>query len=198
MIHERQNAILKFWFGEDPLRQLDQQKIWFAKDTKIDSLIKELFEPDLNQAALGAYDSWTKTPDGALALVLLCDQFPRNMYRGNESAFAFDPIALRAAQIAIDHQFDKKLTVIERCFLYLPFEHSEDVDQQSRSVEIFTELLHESNGREKVFVSEALDYAVRHCKIVQDFGRFPSRNEILGRPNTKAEAEFLKRPNAFF
>lgn len=198
MIHEKQNRILNFWFGEDSLKPLQNKNIWFSKNPKVDEQMREMFEPCLEEAATGAFDDWAKTPNGALALVILCDQFPRMVYRGEDRAFSFDGRALRAAQIAMAHGFQHKYTVIERCFLYLPFEHSEDLETQKRSVELYRDLFEEAQGDERTFIAEALDYAIRHHEIIAQFGRFPHRNDALGRVSSRAEREFLKRPGSAF
>jgi uncharacterized protein (DUF924 family) len=198
MTHEKQRAILNFWFGEDPLKPLANLPVWFAKNSRMDALIREQFGSMIEDAGNGAFEDWSKTADGALALVILCDQFPRNVFREEPEAFAFDHIALRAAQIAMASGLDRKMSVVERCFLYLPFEHSEDADLQKRSVELFRDLFESAQGDEQLFIAQALDYAVRHCEIIEKFGRFPHRNEILGRSSTREEREFLKRPGSVF
>lgn len=198
MTHEKQNRILTYWFGDNPLKPLQNMKIWFAKSAAVDADIRSNFGTELEEAGTGAYDDWAKTANGALALVVLCDQFSRMVYRDDERAFAFDDVALRAAQIAIAHGFHHKYSVIERCFLYLPFEHSEDLDMQRRSVDLFRDLFEEAQGDERKFIAEALDYAIRHHEIIAQFGRFPHRNSILGRESSQAEREFLKRPGSAF
>lgn len=198
MNHEKQNRILTFWFGDDSLRPLKNRNLWFAKDPKIDDLVRGNFESYLDEAQTGAYDDWAKTPNGALALVILCDQFPRMIFRDDPQAFAYDQRALRASQIAIAAGFDKNYTAVERFFLYMPFEHSEDLDVQNRSIQLFGHLFHESQGDERQFIAEGLDYAIRHHDIIEQFGRFPHRNELLGRENSRAEREFLKRPGSYF
>jgi uncharacterized protein (DUF924 family) len=198
MIHEKQNAILSFWFGDDPLKPLKNEPLWFQHSEVFDQQIRDSFESILIDASRNAFEDWTRTPNGALALVILLDQFPRHIYRGNSDAFAFDNHALKEAQIAVSRNFDRKMTIVERCFLYLPFEHSEDILVQEQSLKLFKNLFDEATGAEKRFIASALQYAVRHHDIIALFGRFPHRNEILGRKNSSAEQEFLKRPNARF
>lgn len=199
MIHEKQNAILTFWFGDDSLKPLANRKLWFGKSPDFDAAIRQRFADDLETASHGAYDDWAKTPGGALALVLLLDQFPRHVHRGEDLAFSCDELALRASQIAIARELDIKLTIVERAFLYLPFEHSEKIEVQERSVELFRTLYEETRDQdERSFITEALEYAVRHRDIIEEFGRFPHRNEILGRESTRREIEFLKKPGANF
>lgn len=198
MHHEKQNAILDYWFGDRALNPLANKDLWYSKKPSIDNEIRERFENQLLEAETGAFDDWAKTPDGALALVILCDQFSRNIYRGTDRSFAFDQRALKAAQIAIANRFDEKMTTPERLFLYMPFEHSEDLDQQARAVELFTKLSEEAKGEEKTYVADSLDWAVRHFDVIEKFGRFPHRNDALGRESTTEEREFLKRPGSSF
>lgn len=199
MTHEKQYRILQFWFGEDPLKPLEHQSLWFSKQPQNDEIIRQMFGPMLDEASTGAYDDWVKTPDGALALVVLCDQFSRHIHRDDALAFASDDRALKTAQMAIEQGFDLKYTFVERCFLYLPFEHSEDLAMQERAVELFRELFRATQTEEEGrFVAEALEYAIRHRDVIARFGRFPHRNETLGRETSRVEREFLKRPGAVF
>ena len=196
--HDKQNSILRFWFGEDSLHPLTNSKMWFSKDHALDEVIRTNFGAMLDDAGTGAFDDWARTYRGALALVILCDQFPRNIFRGEDQAFAYDQRALRASQIAVDHGFDKELNCVERCFLYLPFEHAENIDVQSQSVELFSSLLEDAQGEELAFINEAIRYAKRHHEIIEKFGRFPHRNEMLGRESTREEKQFLKQPGSYF
>jgi uncharacterized protein (DUF924 family) len=166
--------ILTFWRAAGPDK-------WFAKDDRFDDAIRLKFEPVHHQAARGAYKAWETTPEGALALLILLDQFPRNLYRGTAHAFATDPLALSIARRAVDAGFDLKTEAILRPFFYLPFEHSEDMDDQERSLALF-QALGEKQG---------LDYAIVHRDIIDRFGRFPHRNACLGRETTAAEQAFL-------
>lgn len=196
--HEKQNSILSFWFGDRALNPLANQKLWYAKKPEFDAEIRERFERLLLEAETGAFDDWAKTPDGALAFVVLCDQFPRNIYRGTDRSFDFDRRALKASQIALAHRFDEKMSVPERLFLYMPFEHSEDRDQQKRAIELFEKLVEDAVGDEKTYVSQSLEWARKHFAVIERFGRFPHRNEALGRTSTQEEREFLKRPGSAF
>ena len=134
--------------------------------------------------------SWRETPLAALALVVIVDQFPRNMFRGEPRAFASDALALTTAKDMIDRRFDRLLRPIERAFVYLPFQHAEDVGSQRRSVALYDELA--TRG------VDHREWARRHHDIIERFGRFPHRNEILGRPSTEEEIEFLKQPGSRF
>lgn len=179
-----QKEILDFWFVET------QPKQWFQVSEQFDQMIKERFEDDYHKALDGAYDDWQHNADGALALCVMLDQFPRNMYRGTPAAFEADKKALVISKYAVSKGLDQVHSAQKRRFLYLPFEHSENINDQHRSVELF----------EKTREDDPLgyDYALRHFKIIEKFGRFPHRNIILGRDNTPEEQEHLAQPNAGF
>lgn len=130
---------------------------------------------------------WQATPLASLALVIVLDQFPRNMFRGTPQAFASDPLALAAARTSIDRGFDRSFSKVERTFAYLPFQHAEDLASQRRSLALFQAL-----------DPAQLEYARRHYEIVARFGRFPHRNAVLGRESTSEETEFLKQPGSSF
>ncbi len=176
--------VLEFWFGagEEAYRG-----VWFEKNDDFDKRIEAAFGKDREIAAAGGYDDLAATPDGALALVILLDQFSRNLQRGSAEAFASDPKALGIAKTAIAKGFDKDVSVIRRMFFYLPFEHSETLADQEEGVALFTAL-----GDDKL-----LEYMINHRDIVARFGRFPHRNEVLGRESTPQERAFLKTFDSF-
>lgn len=185
--------ILNFWFGNPESASYGKsRKVWFSKDPNFDQDIRDRFLPDYEAAAAGKYNGWTASPDGCLALILLFDQFPRQLFRGDRRAFATDAQALATAQQAIAQDFDQALLPLQRVFIYLPFEHSENLEHQRLSVELFRQL---SDHPE---TADMLPYAVRHQEIIERFGRFPHRNQILGRTTTPEEAEFLKQPGSSF
>jgi uncharacterized protein (DUF924 family) len=177
------NAVLEFWFADAARAK------WFAKDAAFDAEIHACFGATQAAAVAGALGQWEETPDAALALVILLDQFPRNMFRGRPAAFASDALALGVARRAIARDFDQRIAPERRSFFYLPFEHSEDLADQERSVELFATRTSDARGQ---------DYARRHYDIVHRFGRFPHRNQILGRTSTAAEEAFLKGPGSSF
>jgi uncharacterized protein (DUF924 family) len=185
--------VLDFWFGApgSPVHGKSRE-LWFKKDRAFDLEIKGAFEAALQSAALGAFDTWRETAAGALALCILFDQFPRNMYRGEARAFAYDAKAREVAAHAIACGFDRALLPIQRVFVYLPFEHSETLEDQRRSVALFADLK-ATAGFDSFF-----DYAVRHLEIVARFGRFPHRNATLGRAMRPEEKEFLNQPGSSF
>lgn len=187
------DAILAFWFEGD--RNAFRER-WFKPDPAFDAAIRERFGGLVAPAAAGAFDSWAATPHGALALCLLLDQFPRNLHRGTALAFACDPKAREIARAAVlRDRHDLRLTATERTFLYLPFEHSEDMADQDLSVALFEGLRDDPAQR---MPGGSIDYAWRHWHVIREFGRFPHRNAALGRESTAAERAFLARPGAGF
>ena len=198
---ERWQAILDFWFGkiaEPDYPPSDRYKLWFGKDAATDQTIRENFEPDLKRAASGDYASWENLPKSLLALVILNDQFPRNIYRDNPGAFAYDEFALNLVLYGIENQFDQQLFPIERVFFYLPLEHSENFGMQEKSVVMYRKLIDGMKPEIAKKYQGYLDYAVKHFEIVKRFGRFPHRNRIFGRESTAAEIEFLSQPGSSF
>jgi uncharacterized protein (DUF924 family) len=193
--------VLEFWFGrlEGPLDfPAEKSALWFRKSDETDSLIRGQFQLMWQRALEGAYDSWSKTPHGRLALILLLDQFSRNMFRGTPRAFEGDSSALELAREGVQKKEDRNLHTVERVFFYMPFEHSEDLEMQKESVRLFTELLESTHDQLKRPVREFLRYAQAHHDIIKRFGRFPHRNLILGRESTAEELEFLKQPGSSF
>ncbi len=187
------NEILDFWFGKpDDADYGKSRKVWFIKNPEFDQEVRSRFLKDYQQAAAGELDDWKTSPQGCLALIILLDQFPRNIFRGQPQAFATDPQALVYAQHAVAQGFDKQLLPIQRQFIYLPFEHSENLEHQRQCIELFSML------KDHPECSSGVDYAHRHHKVIERFGRFPHRNEILGRETTPEEAEFLKQPGSSF
>jgi uncharacterized protein (DUF924 family) len=185
--------ILDFWFGREGEEGYGEfREAWFTKDPEFDREIRDRFEPIYGEAATGGLDHWKSEARSCLALILVLDQFPRNMYRGDPRTYAADGKAREAARYAVEHAYDRELSPYERLFAYLPFEHSEELDDQRLSVELFRGLATEMGSE------DLLGYAVRHLEIVEQFGRFPHRNEILGRRTTPEEAEFLRRPDSSF
>ncbi|CAN5179232.1 DUF924 family protein [soil metagenome] len=185
--------ILDFWFGrEDEPGYGEFKNVWFQKDEDFDREVQTRFREDYERAANGELDGWRDEARSALALVILLDQFPRNMFRGDGRTHATDAKALETAEYAIDRALDRELPAFQRMFLYMPFMHSEDVETQRRSVELFERLAAEDGA------PDLTSYAVGHRDIVERFGRFPHRNAILGRETTPEEAEFLTQPGSSF
>lgn len=193
--------ILAFWFGGDAGDSATaeaQKKLWWAKDAVIDAEIRERYGALVAAAAGGAHREWAREPRGRLALILLFDQFPRNIYRDTPQAFAHDGLALRLALDGIAAGADRTLRAIERVFFYLPLEHAESMEMQERSVALFTALAAGVPGADRGTFAGFVDYAVRHRDVVHRFGRFPHRNRILGRESSAGEQDFLKQPGSSF
>lgn len=184
---DRVEEIVRFWFWASDTTRRDA-RVWFVPDATFDQSCTVGFLADHERAAAGALDDWQAAPRSALALILLLDQFPRNMFRGSARAFATDPQALSVAKHAVARRFDSKLPVTERAFVYLPFEHSESLDDQDEGVRLFRQLAAQDSS-----MSGYLQFAEGHRETIRRFGRFPHRNRILGRASTAEEAEFVTR-----
>ncbi|MGE4313207.1 MAG: DUF924 family protein [Pseudobdellovibrionaceae bacterium] len=178
-----QKEVIDFWFEETQPQQ------WFQKNEDFDSLIKSRFLETYEAARNGYLDDWKKDADGCLSLLLLLDQFPRNMFRGTPQQFATDGKALLIAKHAVSKGLDQILQPVKRRFIYLPFEHSEQMADQKRSLELF----------EKVKGDDPLgyEYALRHYDVIDRFGRFPHRNKVLGRDSTPEEEAYLAEHGGF-
>jgi uncharacterized protein (DUF924 family) len=174
--------ILAFWFEEL------SEKDWFKPPSTLDAQIFRRFRATHLALSRGVGTQWHATPQARLAAIIVLDQLPRNMYRGSPLAFACDGIARREARLALDQGANKELHARERAFIYLPFEHSESIEDQDLSVSLFSALDN----------PELLDYAQRHHDIIRRFNRFPHRNDILARKSTTEEIEFLKQPGSSF
>jgi uncharacterized protein (DUF924 family) len=181
--------ILTFWFTSGPHEDRD---VWFRKDDAFDAEIRERFGDAIAAGLAGAFGGWCTTPRGSLARVILLDQFTRNAFRGTPQAFAGDPRALATATQALERKFDRELGPYERWFMYMPFVHSEDLAMQDQAVALFTALAAETG------LDSPLPWTQRHRDVIARFGRFPHRNEILGRPSTPEEAAFLAQPGSRF
>ena len=165
--------VLAFWREAGPER-------WFTRDDAFDACVREKFLGTYEAAAAGELAAWEATPEGALALVIVLDQFPRNMFRGEPRCFAADPLARAAANRALKQGYDQDVPAAERGFLFLPFTHSEDMVDQDRCVALYRQA-----------GDENLSYAEQHRDIIRRFGRFPHRNAILGRTTTPEEQAYL-------
>jgi len=187
-------AVLDFWFlAPDNPGHGQSRAEWFRKDDAFDAQIRERFGALIDTAIDGGLRDWAATPRGALAQILLLDQFTRNVYRGTPRAFAGDAQALELAIALTQDGQDQQLEPTLRAFVYMPFEHAEDLAMQARAVELFQLLTQSREGFESM-----LDYAQRHQEVIARFGRFPHRNAILGRDSTPEEAAFLLQPGSSF
>lgn len=187
--------VLDFWFGAPgSLEAGKPRREWFVKKDEFDAVIRDRFGVAIDQALAGGLREWdAQGPQGALARILVLDQFTRNAHRNTPSSFAGDALALDAARSLVDSGADRQLPPLQRAFVYMPFEHAEDAYMQERAVELFGALAAEHPG-----FDEMLDYAHRHRGVIARFGRFPHRNEILGRASTPEETEFLRQPGSRF
>jgi uncharacterized protein (DUF924 family) len=186
-------TLLDFWFGLPGSPERDRpREIWFKTDPLFDETLRRRFLGAYERAAAGGGRPWLDAPDSALALVLLLDQLPRNLFRGSPRAFASDPLARRAARHAVGRGFDQAMAPVRRWFFYLPFQHSEVLADQELSLAL-TETLPADQDK-----AEALDYARRHYRVIARFGRFPHRNRVLGRASTPEEEAFLQEKGAGF
>lgn len=189
--------VLAFWFGD--VDAPDAR--WFNGGAAFDAEIARRFGATIDAAVAGTLDGWAGDAgtdlDGTLALIVVLDQFTRNVHRGTPRAFAGDPRALALATGLVDAGLDRRLPPLRRWFAYLPFEHAEHLAVQQRSVRLF-EALAADAGAHAATLASALDYARRHRDVVARFGRFPHRNAILGRASSDEEAAFLREPGSRF
>ncbi|MGF7135190.1 uncharacterized protein (DUF924 family) [Paraburkholderia sp. EB58] len=193
-LDEHARAMLDCWFGAPGSATFGKdRKLWFARDAAFDAMLRERFGGLLEAAGQGALDAWAHTPLGALALVLLLDQFSRNIHRGTAHAFATDDHALRIARQMVANGSDLRLPgLFHRAFAYMPFEHDESFDSQRESLRLF-EPFQGQPGAASYYRS-----ALRHAEVIERFGRFPHRNALLGRASTEEEVAFLREPGSSF
>jgi uncharacterized protein (DUF924 family) len=188
------DGVLAFWFGEafrDPAAARVRGDRWFVGDAALDADIVRRFGPLYEAARAGALGAWEGTPRSALALVLVLDQFPRNMFRGTAGAFATDGLALGVATRAVARGLDAALAPIGRCFLYLPFQHAEDLVVQARAVALYERLATDAPPAWRETMNTNLAYANDHYRVIARFGRFPHRNACLGRESSPSEEAYL-------
>lgn len=185
--------VLEFWFGSPGSPEaLQARREWFAKDAAFDAEIRRRFGATIEAALAGALETWTQAPPSALALIIVLDQFTRNAFRDTPRAFSGDPAALALARSVVDRGWHEQLAPLQRAFVYLPFEHSEDIVDQCESLRLFGLL------RDDPQAGGMLEWAIKHYDVVERFGRFPHRNAILGRESTPQELAFLAQPGSRF
>lgn len=204
----RARDVLDFWLGDPEADWQPRVMRWFSKDPALDDEIARRFGDDIARAARGELAAWMEGPPdeaarGALALVILLDQFSRNAFRGTARAFAQDAEALRICLEARKRGLDRRLSIMERYMLYMPLMHAEDRETQKLSVATFAALRDDARADRapeavQQIATVALDYAERHAAIVERFGRYPHRNAVLGRPSSPEEAAFLEQPGSSF
>ena len=181
--------VLEFWFGSP---RGPSRPEWFSKDAAFDARIRERFGMLHAQASAGGLAHWEEAPESALALVVVLDQFSRNLHRNDARAFAQDARALRVAEALVEREWDRGLLPVQRQFVYLPFEHAESLAAQDRAMALFAPLEDHPETR------GLLEWAEKHRAIIRRFGRFPHRNAALGRPSTAEEIAFLREPGSGF
>lgn len=176
MTVDNPREVLDFWFAAGPER-------WFSKDAEFDAEIARRFGATVEAARKGRLDHWAKAPEGALALVILLDQFPRNIHRGSPRAYACDAQALALARDVVARGLDMDMPAEQRKWFYMPYMHSENLADQEACVELFR----------RSELTDNLPHAIEHAEIIRRFGRFPHRNAVLGRRTTEAEQDYLDR-----
>ena len=183
-MRDTKNEVLRFWFEELTAQQ------WFHKNPDVDSEILSRFKVTYTMAMEGLCDGWKKDANGALALIIVLDQFPRHMFRDTPLAFQSDRQALLVAKEAVSGRFDLMLDPVKRGFLYIPFQHSEEMVDQQKSLELY--------GAMKDINPTGFTYAQRHFDVIEQYGRFPHRNDILGRESSEDEKAYLAQPGSGF
>jgi uncharacterized protein (DUF924 family) len=196
MLDARAQAVLDTWFGApDSAEYGHARKAWFKKDATFDAMLHERFGALIEEALEGRLASWAATPLGALALIVLLDQFTRNCFRNSPRAFAGDKEALKLARTLVDTRDERTLpTIHHRVFVTMPFEHDETLASQREAVRLFQVLFDETGDKD---VEDFSKYARRHAEVIERFGRFPHRNAILGRETTAEEHAWLKTKGGF-
>jgi len=193
--------VLNFWFGDkDSMEEINREKsaLWWSKNETVDNEIQSKYADLVIKVHSDEMSHWCQSAEGTLASIICLDQFPRNIFRDRPESFQYDSKALRFSKILIEEDKDKQLTPLERVFSYLPFEHSENPEDQIISLSLYDELRQVVPCDVKEIFDGFYDFAVRHHAIIERFGRFPHRNVILGRRSTKSELEFLKQPGSSF
>jgi len=190
---DQPEEILHYWFGEqeDGFPVEDKNSLWWSASADIDAELRSRFGGILNEARSGHLDGWKNSPRPCLALVVLLDQISRNVFRGKAAAFECDPAARAATLHGLDEGFDEGFTWSERSFFYTPLEHSEDLADQTRCVQLFEDMHASAPPAAREVIQRNVDFAIEHREIIEQFGRFPHRNEVLGRTPTPQEVEYL-------
>ena len=198
---EQIESVLEFWFGRGQTATeaaAEKTPLWWSKNDLIDREIIDRFAATSEAAANDELAHWAKSCRGLLALIICTDQFPRNMHRDTPKAFSFDSVALGFAKQCVDSGAALQLRPIERVFAYLPFEHSEELDEQQRSVALYQALAQSVGSDEAELFNGYCEFADKHYQIIERFGRFPHRNRILRRHSSDEERAFLEQPDSLF
>ncbi len=195
------HSIIEFWFGSSLSQKTTieaKSPLWWKKSSETDAEILTRFEVDLIRFNKGELEHWKTSAEGWLALIILSDQFPRNMYRDSAKAFAYDELALALCLEGIERNLDTQLNSLQRVFFYLPLEHAESRAMQERSVMMQAQLLDSIDDSLKKAFQGFYNYALAHQKVIEEFDRFPHRNRILGRHSSGAELAYLAQPGSGF
>jgi len=191
---ETAETILEFWYGETNVEvlNLDKRPLWFQKDTEFDKVVKTRFEDIVIRAGNGELHGWSEeAPASALALVLLLDQFPRNIYRGSGQSFAFDSRALQVATTMIEKGWDRTVAMAGRFFIYLCYVHSEDRNIQEKALELAEKMIELAPADQQDRALSYRESVKKHYVVIERFGRYPHRNALLGRLSSPEELAFL-------
>jgi uncharacterized protein (DUF924 family) len=192
-LSHRAEMLLNFWFAPERASERDRfRDIWFQATPEFDAALAERFRADYDRAAAGVYGPWRAAPQTCLALILLLDQLPRNLFRNSPRAYATDTGALEIAREAVTRGYDQAEAPVRRWFFYMPFQHSESLTDQKTALRLYASLPEHPDK------ADAIEAARRHHQIIARFGRFPHRNDILGRPSTPEEQDFLQQPGSAF
>jgi uncharacterized protein (DUF924 family) len=192
---ERAEAVLEFWFGDaarDPSALQQRVDLWFASSEETDARIAEHFGSLAAEAARSELEPWTAEPRACLALIILLDQFPRNLHRGSAEAFACDAHGLAVAEAGVAAGHLEVLATSEQCFYLLPYEHSENTEVHQRGLALFRRVLDRAAPEWRPSAKNSLDYALSHFEIIERFGRYPHRNAVMGRESTPEERAYLE------
>ena len=192
--------VINTWFKDETSAKLDipQSKRWFLGGKKLDQALSEQYAATLAAANEGKLSHWLDTAQGTLALIVVTDQFNRNINRGTAAAFALDNTALAACKHALAKNYDSQLTITQRVFCYMPLEHDETQESQTHCIALFRKLVENAPPELKTFTQGTLQHALEHQAIIEQFGRYPHRNAVLGRASTRAETDWLDRDNKRF
>jgi uncharacterized protein (DUF924 family) len=193
--------LLDWWFGPgETVAEVvaSQQGLWFGKQDSQDDYAREHFAPLVRQALAGELDAWTETAEGWLALILLLDQLPRMIYRDSPFAYSGDAGAQQLVARGLAAGWEQALAPLEQTFVYLVLEHHEDLASQNLAIELFGGLLEQVGEEDRAYFANTFDYAERHQRVIARFGRFPHRNQALGRDSTAEEISYLKEPGSGF
>lgn len=195
------DMVFEYWFGEkeSAMSRIEElNRFWFMGGEEIDSEIREKFENLHSRAVSGDLDGWAETPRGRLALIIILDQFSRNLFRDRPEAFANDDRAQAIALEGLHLEMDEQLFSLGKVFFYMPLEHAENMDLQNKSVELFTKLRDDSPEPYREHFENYLDFAIKHREVIEKFGRFPGTNAALGRKSTPEEEAYLKETGSNF